>query len=390
MPGRKREPAGRPIRVLTVIESLEAGGAQRHVLSLAKCLGRSGFRLAVATSGDEPLGHEFRGAGIPVYTLVRESTRERLSPLFAARLSRLAVRGDFDIIHGHLHTTRIAAAVAARVSGLPLVLTHHSMDDHRPTWHRALGRWADRQADAVIAVATNLADYVARSGVTARVIRNGVDIPDRLWSDADRLAARARLGVPGGAYLISYVGRFFGEKNPLLFVEMAARVSAHCPNAHFLMIGDGPLRAEAEARSHALDIADRMTFAGFRSDAAELHQAVDVLTLTSDTEGTPLVVLEAMAVSRPVVATAVGDVPAQVADGTTGFVVAPCDAAALASAVLRLADASLRQRLGQAGRERVRREFTVERCLSATAAVYREAVERRGPGCLDGDDRAAA
>ncbi len=175
-------PGGRVRRVLAVIDWLEVGGAQHHLLWLASGLARAGYRFLVATSGNEALTAVYRRAGVPVLTLTQRSIKHRLSPAFLARLLRLVRRGQFDLIHGHLHSASVCAAMAARATGTPLVLTHHSMNTWRPAWQRVLGRWADRQADAVIAVATNIAAALQRSAVRARVIPNGVVVPERVWS----------------------------------------------------------------------------------------------------------------------------------------------------------------------------------------------------------------
>jgi glycosyltransferase involved in cell wall biosynthesis len=379
-----------PTRVLAVIDWLEIGGAQQHLLTLATTLAKVNCDFVVATSGDEPLAETFRGEGIPVRSLARRPIKHRVSPVFTARLARLAAGGEFDLIHSHLHSASLAAAVAARLTGLPLVVTHHSMNTWRSAWDNVLGRWADRQADAVIAVATNVAAAVARGGVRARVIPNGVAVAPRPWSAAEIAAARAALSLPSEAYVVGYVGRFSQDKNPLLFVEMAALVAPRCPSAQFLMLGDGPLRAAAEERAHVLGLGPRLRFAGFRPNASELLPLLDVLALTSDSEGSPLIVLEAMAAGRPVVATSVGDVPSQIVDGETGFLVEPRNVAGLASAVVRLIDETLRDRMGWTGRERAARHFSIADRLAETAGVYREVLERRAVAGLPRARRGAS
>jgi glycosyltransferase involved in cell wall biosynthesis len=367
-----------PRRLLAVIDWLEVGGAQRHLLGIAAGLRRDGWEVVVATAGQEPLTDAFRQAGIQVVSLTQRSIKHRFSPIFAMRLAWLARQGKFDLIHAHLHSASVAAAIAARVQGLPLVLTHHSMNTWRRGWHSVLGRWADRQADAVIAVASNLATAAGAHGARVRLIPNGVEWPSRLDSPGEIAAARARLGIPTDAYVISYIGRFTVDKNPLLFIEAAARVATRCPSAYFLMLGDGPLRPNVEARARELNLDRRILFAGFQADAVAFHPVADVLTLPSNSEGAPLVVLEAMAAGRPVVATAVGDVPRQIVHGTTGFVVPPGQAQGLADALAQLADPALRARFGAAGRARVLDHFTTEHCLAQTVGVYREALARRG------------
>jgi glycosyltransferase involved in cell wall biosynthesis len=263
------------------------------------------------------------------------------------------------------------------VTGLPLVLTHHSMNTWRPPWQRALGDWADHQADVVIAVATNVASTISSPRV--EIIPNGVNSKPEVWSPAEVAAARQKLAVPTDAYLLSYVGRLTTDKNPVRFVEIAGRVAPECPEAHFVLMGDGPLYTAAAARARALGIEGRVTFAGFVPGAGRLHQVADVLMLTSDSEGSPLAVLDAMAAGRPVIATAVGDVPEQVVDGETGYISPPNDLEGLANAVLALRDPALRAQFGAAGRKRAHELFSIDHMLDRTVAVYREALARRAP-----------
>src|SRR5438067_176011 len=329
-------------RVLAVIDSLEVGGAQHHLLMLVRGLAERGYTATVATSGREPLAERLEREHVPVRVLSSRSIKHRTDSGFIARLAHLACSDEYDLIHAHLHSASVASAIAARISGLPLVVTYHSMNTWRRGLQKMLGRWADRQTDCAIGVATNVA-----AGLRARsvhTIPNGVSIPGRVWSETDVAAARFELRVPTDAYLIGYVGRFTIDKNPIMFIEAAAQVANELPRAHFLMVGDGPLRPDAEARARALGVEHRITFAGFLPDASELHPVLDVLALTSDSEACPLVTLEAMAAHRPVVATAVGDVPRQIVDGVSGFLIPPRDASAAARTLVALDDPGLRLR----------------------------------------------
>jgi glycosyltransferase involved in cell wall biosynthesis len=197
-------------------------------------------------------------------------------------------------------------------------------------------------------------------------------MPEERWSAGEIAAARYKLGIPLDAYTVGFIGRFSADKNPLLFVQMAAAVAAADPKIHFLLMGDGPLRSLAEQRGEALGLNAQLNFVGFQPDAKKLVQAADVLAVTSQSEGSPLVSLEAMAAARPVVATNVGDIALQVADGKTGFVVRPGDARMLADAVLALRDLDTRVRMGAAGLARVRCRFHIQHTLDRTFAVYRE------------------
>ncbi len=367
---RQRQTRHEPTRVLAVIDTLEVGGAQHHLLALARGLVSAGDEVLVATSANEPMASAFRAGGVPVWSLTRRSIKHQLSPSFARRLAHLAASGDFDLIHAHLYASSCAAYIAARLTRLPLVVTHHSMNTWQRGWQRRVGRWVDRSADAVIAVSSNIAAAHQRARV--RVIPNGVELPEQHWTGDEIAAARRKLGIPVDAYTVAFVGRLSADKNPLLFIQMASEALVWDPSVHFLLMGDGPLRPAAEHLASSLGVSDQVRFLGFQPEAKKLMQAADVLAVTSESEGSPLVTLEAMAVARPVVATNAGDIAHQVTDGETGFVVRPGDARSLAEAVLALRDVGLRKRMGAAGLARVRHQFTMQRMLEQTFAVYRE------------------
>lgn len=375
-------------QVLAVVDSLEVGGAQMHVLTLGRMLASHGYELTVATAGNGPLVRELRAAGIPVVSLVPRDIQHRLSPGFTARLARMIAVRQVDLIHAHLYSGAVASAVVAPLHGLPLVLTHHSERAWQGPWHRSLSRWADRRADVVISVSSNLLPAIDAPASRTHLIPNGVALPPAP-DDPASPGMRGALGLPPDAYVTAWVGRFTEEKDPHAFVRVAARVAARCPHAHFLLVGDGPLRGSVEREVETLGLRSRTTLLGYRRCAAELMPAADVVALTSRREAAPLVVLEAMAASRPVVAGAAGDVPLQVVDGVTGFVLQPGDDGGFAEALARLADPALRRRLGEEGRRRAARQFTAELMAQRTLAVY-EAVLSARPAYLLRPARAAA
>lgn len=147
------------------------------------------------------------------------------------------------------------------------------------------------------------------------------------------------------------------------------------PAARFVIVGDGVLRPKVEQQAFALGIADRVLFTGWRRDLPHIYADLDALALSSDNEGTPVSVIEAMAAGCPVVATRVGGVPDLITDGETGFLVPPSDAQALAAAILRvLRDQEAAGRMGRTARAFVRQRFTTKRLITDMERLYLELV----------------
>lgn len=359
-----------PLRILHVVDTLEVGGAQRHVLSLVDALRVRGHHCLIATSGEVGLGGS---EGIEVVSLARQSVSHRLPLRFTARLIRLLAEERVDLVHAHLHASSLAAAAATSAHRVPLVVTHHSDGARQPLSHRMLGRWTSSCAHTTIAVARTLAAKLSDRNIPSVFIPNGVPLLEGHPLDRERL--RGELGIPPRAFVAGFTGRLVEDKDPLLFVEMAARVAAAHEAAHFLMVGDGSLRHEIERGIARHGLGSRFTLAGLRQDASRLHGAADVVVVPSRRDACPLVPLEAMAAGCPVIGTAVGDIPDQIVGGVTGYVVPAGDADSLASAVLALADPRRRRQFGAAGDARVTERYSIRQMVDRTLAVYAEALQ---------------
>ena len=224
-----------------------------------------------------------------------------------------------------------------------------------------------RRFTRVIAVSAALERQLAprlRSG-RLRCVPNAVSVTTPFTRDE----ARQRLALPATAVVAGWVGRLSAEKNPLLFIEAMARVA---PGIEAVIIGDGPLRSAAEARAVELGIGARCHFVGAITNAGALFRGLDLFVLSSDTEGTPMTVLEAFESGTPVVATAVGGVPALLG-ADAGWLVSAGDAAELAGAIERVVrDEATRLQRTAAARARIADQFSYPRWIAAHLSLYRE------------------
>jgi glycosyltransferase involved in cell wall biosynthesis len=364
-----RMPGGRSY--LLVIDSLQCGGAERHVIDLGRALTDRGHSVTVACSVAghfEPVGER---AGMRIVPVCGELAKRRFSPAFAWRVRRLVREENPDLVHGHLYSGGLAAAFATAGTGIPLVLTEQTEAPWRKLRHRRASSLAYGRAAKIIGVSSAITAALERDfGIASEklsCIPNGV-----------ALAPRGATSRPGGEPVVGLVARLTPEKDVPCFLNAAARIAARFPAATFRIAGDGPLRPELERISVDLGISDRVSFLGVLDDMGPFFESVHVLAVSSVAEGTPLSIVEAMGAAVPVVATAVGGIPEQVTDGSTGYLVEPRDPAALAERIGSvLADRDAAARLGEAGRARALGEFSVEAMTDKIEAVYETALGPR-------------
>jgi len=369
------------MRILQVVPSLDVGGAERIAALLALALRREGDEVALVSlygAVDSWLEGELRGAGIELRFLGK---RPGLDPAVALRLARVLRALAPDVVHTHLHALKYALA-ARSLSGRHPVVVHtvHNLAEHEA---QGLDRSLNRVAFRLGAVPVAIGDEVARSlrrtyGIEPRwTIPNGVPVADFEARADARGPTRARLGLDPGLPVLLSAGRLNPQKNHAGLLEAFADPRLAALGAVLLIAGDGELRRSLEARAAEPDLKGRVRFLGVVSDLPELLAAADAFALSSSWEGNPLVVMEAMAAGRPVVATRVGCVP-ELVTAETGLLVPPGDAGALALALVRLlADRAHAELLGAAGAARAKARFDVPVMARAYRALYGTVASRR-------------
>jgi glycosyltransferase involved in cell wall biosynthesis len=202
------------------------------------------------------------------------------------------------------------------------------------------------------------------------VVRNGIDVDRLSISPEDGVRARRELGIPLMSPVVGTVAVFRAQKRLDLWLEAASRL-ARTTEAHFLLVGDGPMLARIQAQAQALDLGSRIHLPGLQEDVRPYLAAMDVYLMSSEFEGLPLALLEALAVGLPVVATAVGGIPEVLPDQESGILVPFGNPEALARAVSRLLEEpELRSKMGQRARQRVAEEFGIERMARELEEVY--------------------
>lgn len=377
------------IRILHPITRLIIGGAQENTILTAALLDQDAWDVTVLsgpqTGSEGSLIEHARARGLALIiepTLVREvhPIKDFLALL---RMLRLMRKEEYAIVHTHSSKAGILGRWAAKWAGVPIIVhTVHGWGHHERQHPlvRAIYIYLEKLTlpitDKLIAVTSLDIEKGLKDGIgrpeNYTVIRSGIELERFGHPTVPRTEMRKAFGIPLDVPVIGTVTRLSPQKAPLDFLQAAAKIAEAHPQTWFMMVGDGPLRAEVEAAAKALGIADRLVLTGLRRDVPELMAAFDIFVLSSLWEGLPRVLPQAMATGLPIVATACDGSAEAIADGESGYLVPPGEPAALAERVIHLLDhPALIEQFGVAGQERVA-EFSDQRMVEQIASLYRE------------------
>lgn len=368
-------------------------GAEVQVATLASYLAAERVQLSAVLFTEGRLAERLRGAGVEVE--VFDERRHGALTLLARTTRFLRVR-RFDLVHTHRNKDGVIGTVAAKLAGVPhVVRTVHGLAEPMRGWVRAkylayelldrslLWFFADRTIAVSRHVAKVLRDGACRSD-SVITIHNGLDL-DGIQLRRSAAVVRRSLGIDEQALVIGTAGRLCPVKAQDLLLRAAPAILRERPDARFLIVGGGPLEESLRELATRLRISGACLFVGAVDDVHDLIAAMDVFVLTSLHEGLPMALLEAMALERPVVATAVGGVPEVVSHGVDGLLIDGGDDRALASACLTLgSDQGLAGALAARARKTVEQRFSAEANGRAVLSAY-QAIARGGaarPGTL--------
>jgi glycosyltransferase involved in cell wall biosynthesis len=360
-----------------VVNALNPGGTERLVVDMSRVFARD-FNLMVICL-DEPgtWGRELRAEGIPVHCVWRQPGLDLSMPRKLAALFRAA---GTRLVHAHQCTPWFYAALSRLRHRAPkLLLEEHGrfypevQNRKRALVNKLLIRPLTHRFVAVSEdVRARLERYEGLDAKQIRVIYNGVTVPAQI-DPAARAALRERLGFRSDEFVVGTVGRFDSIKNLPMLVRSLAAVSQRHPKLRGLLVGDGPEMPRIRGLLAELGLAERVQLTGYRDDARQLAQCMDLFVLASFSEGTSMALLEAMAAGVPVAVTNVGGNPEIVTAGETGWVVPSDDVGALTQAVDEaVRDAGLRQRRAEAGRQRFHERFLFAGMIDHYRNLYRE------------------
>lgn len=361
-------------RVLLLIKGLGRGGAEQLLASAAPHFDRAQFEyeLAYLLPWKDALVKDVEDAGVPTHCL--EGGR---GIAWTRRLRGLVDEGRFDLVHAHSPVVASGARVVV-ANRTRIVYTEHNVWGR---YHPAT-RWANvltyPRNDYVFAVSDEVRASMRYPEVlswrrmpSAETLYHGID-PASVARWTHQNGVRHELGIPAGAPIVGTVANFKSHKRLDVLLRVADRVRRERPEVRFVIVGQGPLETEIRQLARSLGLEDTVIFTGFREDAPRIASAFDIFALSSEHEGLPIALVEALALGRPVVVTAVGGIPEVVEDGLQGYVVPAGDVAAFTDRVVRLIDDhALRSAMGAEGRIRAQ-AFDIRRTVRRMEQVYEE------------------
>ncbi len=366
------------MKVLHVIKGLGRGGAEVLLAEGLVVANRDRFIYEygyfIPWKDDLACTIEAQGANVFCF-----DAKDNARILYAARrVARYLRMCRADVVHAHLPIAGVVARLAGRLAGVPVVYTEHNLMEryHSITRRLNLTTWG-LQAQ-VIAVSSDVEDSIRRHAgdrVPVRTVLNGVNVRTYDSANHDGAAVRDQWGIPVDAPLVGTIAVFRTQKRLDHWLEVARRVYEAVPDAHFLLVGDGPLREEVETgiRQYGLETAVHLT--GLQEETQPYFAAFDAYLMTSQFEGLPIALLEAMAMAVPPVVTSVGGIPELVADGLNGYLRPFGDVDGIAERVVRvLQDEAGRQTLGAEARRTVVEGFSMERMQGELEAIYEQVI----------------
>jgi glycosyltransferase involved in cell wall biosynthesis len=365
-------------RLMYIITRAEHGGAQSHVLDLVRGF-RNDYDISLAVGEEGFLTEACRAESIPVHLIPHLEREIRPWPDTRALFETLQLirRERPDLIHTHTWKAGFVGRMAARLSGIPSIYTVHMWHfgpELPPAWRifgpgleRAASRWSERTITVSRSGSEVGRQYRIAEPSRMVAIHNGIgDSPERVRPDQNLIP------------VVVMVARFTSFKDHETIVRAFAELKIP---AHLQLVGDGPTRAATERLVDELDVRDRVEFTGDRNDVTQLLCRADVFVLASKLDNLPISILEAMRAGLPVIASDVGGISELVIHGETGLLVPPFSVAPMARALADLlVNKGKRLCLGRSGRARYEIQFSLDRMIERTRAVYADVLGEAPPG----------
>lgn len=366
------------IRVLQGIRQGKVGGGESVLLSLVENIDKEIFEPVVLSFTDGPMVEQLKAMNIPVHIIHTEKPFD----ISVWKKVRKLIRDErIDIVHAHGTRANSNMFWATRKEGLPLIYTCHGWSFHQDqhSLKRKIRIWGERiltrKATVNICVSNaNKKEGIALFGKSFDpvVIQNSIDgrkfDPDREYKDV-----RKEFGIDRSEILLGFIARFTWQKQPLVLINAFADALKEVPEVRLLLVGDGEQKQEALMLIEKLGIKEKIVLEDFRKDVPDLLAAIDIFVLPSLWEGLPVALLEAMSMSKPIIATGVDGTAEVIEDRVSGYLISTDNLKEqIAKAITHLCrNKELRDNLGAGARRRIQEHYNVEMMTKKNEEIYK-------------------
>lgn len=362
------------IKVFQIVTDTNIGGAGIWLLNFLKVYNRDEIDMTVVMPYEAALKPKVEKLGVRVLEAEGIADSSFSKKGFFA-LDKILKEEQPDIVHTH---ASLSARLAAKKNGIKVVHTRHCLEGEKKHLKRFVYRFVNNAlSDRVAAVSEAVRDNLLADGIKEeklRTVYNGIT-PIREFTEEERLSAREKFGIHPRQTVVGMVARLEPVKNHAMFLEAAKVAATICPEAIFMIVGDGSMREALEAKAREDGIADKVIFTGYIADVSEVMNVIDVHVLTSEREALSISLIEAMSIARPVVATDSGGPGEFVKNGVNGILVGANDTVNLTMGIVRLIQRpDIRKKLGEAGRLTVSEKFMSADMARKIEDIYKELV----------------
>ena len=373
--------SNRRIKIVHLVTSLEVGGAQHNMLlGLPRLDPEKYEHILISIMDRMQMEQQFKEQGIEVHSL---GLNRKIDLAVALRLRSLLKKLRPDILHTYLIHGNVLGRIVGRLVGVPIIIGSELTIGQAGTLGKLLTKLTNPLTNAVEVNSETVGKaVVADLGVPKEkieVIFPGLDL-DAFSGTVNRTNIRSEIGVSDDQHLVLFVGRLRPVKGPEYGIKAFAVAVSKNPNLHLVLVGEGEQRSFLENFTTELGIEEKTTFLGARKDLPDVLSAADSILMPSLTEGFPRVANEAMAASKPIVATRVGGIPEAIIDGVTGLLVESKDIDAMSDAIIRVSsDTELQQQIGNTARQHAEVHYSAASYVSRLDEMYSRWANLKSP-----------
>ena len=373
-------------KILFVIDALSFGGGETVFAQIIRRLPPEKYISFLASSPNKEFYQVLDGSHVSLIPL--DFSKQVNLPLIF-QLKRIIKKNRIDIVHGQGARAEFYARLANKITGrakyissIATLVEEFEVSPLRQRLYRLFNLLSAKFVDYFIVVSDFLKKKIINEYKIPpeKVVRiyNGIE-SDYFRSDSVRIKRsniKHEFNLEKDCKIIGSIGRLAPKKGFEYLIQAIPGVLKTYPEIKVLIVGDGPLKAELRVLSEKLGVKDNVIFTGFRTDIKDILNAIDIFIMPSLVEGFPMVVLEAMAMGKPIIATRIDGIKEQIIDSETGLLVSPCDADALAKSIIHLfGNRKFRNMLGVNARKLVEKKFSIEKMIANVETTYQDLLE---------------